>query len=595
MKKYLFIIMVLAFAITSYGQAVNLLSDDFSGGIAANWTTNSNNWIDDDFNGNPDEAAEFNWNPNLTNYDNQNLVSATWDVDGALSLTFTFDLSLNDFNANGSEHLDAEVFDGAAWVSVATFANNGDIDWATHAIDATAFANADFAVRFRAHGSDNFDIDHWYIDNVSVDVVMPAAGGGGAADCHLDCPGDIEKTLGAGECSVFAEYDARTEGDCATDYDSILVMDDAINGFNGVLDPTEFPEWDLSGAMFFSQGTMLNGPAAIYNTQVSTMIALSADHQTLKLEGYDEFSTCPGNGTDANFNYTFVSFIAPFDGTVTFDWSYHNDDDWGPDWDPAGYFHNGFITQLSQDGGPDDQNRAGVTIDVLAGEEFGFYVSTDDFDECGSAAEITNFSLVPAPASDGIYLTSGPALGESLGVGEYTVELTLFNNGQEVDKCDFEIKVHPFSGATTTLYCNDESQVSVNENCEATITAENILEDAAYGCYDDYRVEIFSSMPANVAGAIGDVDNPAPLGNYIVGIYDDKTGNNCWSRITVMDKIAPTIECACPVGGEYPEGAVIPEYIFKRFTTSDNTIEIDVEGWDFGDQGLVSIIMMNFK
>ena len=66
-----------------------------------------------------------------------------------------------------------------------------------------------------------------------------------------------------------------------------------------------------------------------------------------------------------------------------------------------------------------------------------------------------------------------------------------------------------------------------------------------------------------------------------MGIFDE-TGNNCWSEITVLDKIPPTIECVCPEGGEFPAGAVVPETISGAFTDHDLTASLHMDCWDFG-------------
>ncbi|MBK7094871.1 MAG: HYR domain-containing protein [Saprospiraceae bacterium] len=108
--------------------------------------------------------------------------------------------------------------------------------------------------------------------------------------------------------------------------------------------------------------------------------------------------------------------------------------------------------------------------------------------------------------------------------------------------CCFNVTVNNYPNPTNTLACNDEVIITVDEECNADINADMILEGGPYSCYDDYRVEIFTSMPANTWNATGDVDNPVGLGSYWVGIYD-ATGNNCWGHITVVDKLPPVMEC----------------------------------------------------
>ena len=94
------------------------------------------------------------------------------------------------------------------------------------------------------------------------------------------------------------------------------------------------------------------------------------------------------------------------------------------------------------------------------------------------------------------------------------------------------------------LACNDNVQVSLNQNCEADITPGMILEGEDETLIDNYSVTI-----GGVTGTI--VTSP---GVYSVTITDSSNGNSCWGNITVEDKLAPAITgCDCPPGNDDPE------------------------------------------
>jgi hypothetical protein len=94
------------------------------------------------------------------------------------------------------------------------------------------------------------------------------------------------------------------------------------------------------------------------------------------------------------------------------------------------------------------------------------------------------------------------------------------------------------------LACNDNVQVSLNQNCEANISPGMILEGEDEDLIDNYSVTI---------GGITGTIITAP-GVYSVTITDSSNGNSCWGNITVEDKLAPAITgCSCPTGNNDPE------------------------------------------
>ena len=149
--------------------------EEFEGAsVPADWSTtiNSGSWdwtfgsgvmpASDDFASNAaifdDDAA------GIGEVNNASLNSPVWNTVGAEGITMSYDYSLDELGAG--ETLAVDVYDGTDWVNVVTYedeitpTNSGDID-------GSAFANADFQVRFTyddagswgwAAGVDNFMI-----------------------------------------------------------------------------------------------------------------------------------------------------------------------------------------------------------------------------------------------------------------------------------------------------------------------------------------------------------------------------------------------------------------------------------------------------
>ncbi|MEZ4958020.1 MAG: proprotein convertase P-domain-containing protein, partial [Saprospiraceae bacterium] len=98
-----------------------------------------------------------------------------------------------------------------------------------------------------------------------------------------------------------------------------------------------------------------------------------------------------------------------------------------------------------------------------------------------------------------------------------------------------------YQNATQNLTCNDNVQVSLDENCEATIGADMVLEGGPYGCYDTrYDVLVLNALGGIIPQPLG----PAAIGKtYTVKVIDNQTNQLCWGSIIVKDKLGPIIEC----------------------------------------------------
>jgi hypothetical protein len=147
-------------------------------------------------------------------------------------------------------------------------------------------------------------------------------------------------------------------------------------------------------------------------------------------------------------------------------------------------------------------------------------------------------------ATPQLMLTKGKPSGSGFPIGTTENCFTVNDAAGNPGSCCFNVIVKEFPNPTNVLTCNQSVQVSLDENCEALLNADDILEGGPYKCYDNYTV-----MVLNATG--GPLNNPANKvtganlgGPWTVKVTDPATGQSCWGKIIVEDKIAPEIFCA---------------------------------------------------
>ena len=267
-----------------------------------NWTFDAEmgNWDINDAVGLPAPSAEFNWSPTQEEY-SYALVSPQIDGEGVSNIALSFDLYLSDYSSNGLEHLTVEVFNGMEWMEVADFANTGDIEWENYLFDISEYAlNELFQVRFVANGTNSFDINYWYVDNVMIYERLLANVYGQVTVCATGDPvegamitvGDYEPvyTDAGGYYSVSVEHGT---------YDVACEMD----GYNVVtataVEITEDLEWNVC----LTQPTMDVTPLEIYVDVIENSV-------------HDEYVTVANNGDgslgwNASINWVAEDVVVP--------------------------------------------------------------------------------------------------------------------------------------------------------------------------------------------------------------------------------------------------------------------------------------------
>ncbi|MBK8968868.1 MAG: HYR domain-containing protein [Lewinellaceae bacterium] len=169
--------------------------------------------------------------------------------------------------------------------------------------------------------------------------------------------------------------------------------------------------------------------------------------------------------------------------------------------------------------------------------------------------------------------------------------------------CSFSVTVNEYPNAIQSLICNDLVQVSVDENCAATIGADQVLEGGPYGCYDNYIVEVDKTAPFGNGPWLPAVFGPSDIGKtYQIRVTDPATGNKCWGNIKIEDKLPPVLDCppgsvACnadpaPSTGGAPPG---PSTQLSTISTGGNLgnpgglVFFDIDNISGGDIELTSI------
>ncbi len=319
---------------------------------------------------------------------------------------------------------------------------------------------------------------------------------------------------------------------------------------NEALEPGECEE-----AVFFDDPTLLGDgcqfcpdPVGVMPGNVVSQTGNATFDEVLDADGnLSEVNLGAGTGASGEIIY---EIVAPVDGDMSFDWAYQNGE--SPFWDP--FIITGPAgTIASFTGFTGATNATGSVCEtVVAGDAFTFDLSTLDGAGGGEAmAQITNIAMVQdvGPCYS-LEQVGGPMSGDYLAPGTYTVMweatpqivmdcMTMDDPGGDVLTFETDLVVIPYSGPiSTALACNDLVNISLDENCEVTISADMFLEGGPYGCYDDYVVTL-NDDPTDVNG----LTLQLPLGSHTVTVTDPNTGNSCWGDILVEDKLATPINC----------------------------------------------------
>lgn len=170
------------------------------------------------------------------------------------------------------------------------------------------------------------------------------------------------------------------------------------------------------------------------------------------------------------------------------------------------------------------------------------------------------------------------AVGDTISEGTYNFQYRAVDaSGNVSNLCEFTYTVAAFDGAIIAVACNDEIQVSLEENCEVVITADMILEGGPYGCFEDYTVEITDEDDVNYGNTLT-MDN---IGQTLKARVISPVGNSCWGRIILEDKAPPALECIdvyTTCQGDLEPGSPVSDVVTYRATLNSITEDLPATG-----------------
>ena len=121
--------------------------------------------------GNPAPSADFKSYPIQVNYSFSLITQMLHtSIHSCAKIWCDFDYKLVSLNNTGNEKLFVDVFSNGEWKNRAWLSNTEDKEWTHLHVYLTEGTDTAIKVRFRAEGINSADIQHWYIDNILIDV-----------------------------------------------------------------------------------------------------------------------------------------------------------------------------------------------------------------------------------------------------------------------------------------------------------------------------------------------------------------------------------------------------------------------------------------
>ncbi|HMP31092.1 MAG TPA: hypothetical protein PKD85_15905 [Saprospiraceae bacterium] len=154
--------------------------------------------------------------------------------------------------------------------------------------------------------------------------------------------------------------------------------------------------------------------------------------------------------------------------------------------------------------------------------------------------------------------------------GTYNLSYSVTDRSNNTSNCSFVLTVIGIPSRTTAIACTKNLNISLDSNCMAIITPKILLEGGPYGCYEDYKVQIFDELNRPV----GDTLRAQNVGKTIKAEVTSPEGNKCWTNVTVEDKEPPVLNCK-PIyttcGSNTTPGAALPLLVpYKAHLTNSN-------------------------
>ncbi|MGK0314570.1 MAG: hypothetical protein ACI86M_000790 [Saprospiraceae bacterium] len=164
-----------------------------------------------------------------------------------------------------------------------------------------------------------------------------------------------------------------------------------------------------------------------------------------------------------------------------------------------------------------------TTLDVFNYGEYGSIMMVEGYQTSYIVRPVGNTALIGDEAPEGVTQVTYEAIDAS---GNSTA-------------INFTVTVSGFGDAISAIVCNDQVQISLDEECMEIVTADLILEGGPYSCYDEYTVEIEDDNGNNY----GNVVTGDNIGQNLTVRVTGPNNNSCWGKLVVEDKAPAYLDC----------------------------------------------------
>jgi hypothetical protein len=342
---------------------------------------------------------------------------------------------------------------------------------------------------------------------------------------QITCPGNTTINLGPGECSRTFDYNISCADNC---------------GFlsnRQVITPIDFN--DGQAGVMFDLVNLGSTPITI------TQFGPSLDAGTWPIEVYvtTAATTWQGNQNNAGA-WTIAGAInvtstTPSSGTAVPGFGITI---------PAGQSRGIYIT--SSTGSPinyttgtrsNDDTILRIASAPGAGVAYPFGTTSSSRAYNGFVRYATNLTQAPVQLS-------GLPSGQTYPIGTTTNVFRCTDASGNTSTCSFTVTVLEYPTPTWALNCNDLVSVSIGDDCQLTLTPDDILEGGPYRCFDNYDIRIDKIAPFGNGPWVLPNLGAADIGKtYTVRITEPLTGNSCSGNVKVLDGRPPELVCPAPV------------------------------------------------
>ncbi len=202
-----------------------------------NWTIDNNpaNWQMTEYGGGATTPpyVRFHYGPRIYNY-NSSLISPPINIQNAGNLTLSLDFSFVDYMNTATEFFKIFVRNNNNWIELASYTNEGEIEWQTLTFELGNLQGNTTQIRFEASGQDNDRINDWNIDN----IVLSAAAG--SANFVLEPLAYNFGEVAVGSTSGAAQFTLLNNGSAGGNVTSISITGANLDDFN-ILNPPTLP------------------------------------------------------------------------------------------------------------------------------------------------------------------------------------------------------------------------------------------------------------------------------------------------------------------------------------------------------------------